>query len=333
MSTNLHRSSGRADRGRDRGHTGEVGSNQREQDLLARLREMYPSGTALQPGCVVEDVLGSPGEAVLTLRCGRDPRTYGIPIPLGSTSRDYYDRANPVGSIDEWLESVRTGLSIQVGTGLHSRARRRLVNGYIELREADGWQYDSRFYLDIVEPDEPQSWDRLSLLREAGFDPAPALASRDQGRLIAWVTAYDDESPTNPYAGHAVVSWTGDETADLEHVEVRPGSPATLLVGLARRGAHFAGGAGALSVTTGLDNPELDLVGFRYGPDGRRAVDTGFLDEDPDGAAALLGEVLAAVDEPGASEQAGNRRRPDAPAGRRWSLSRRGAGNAAGDAG
>jgi hypothetical protein len=293
---------------------------------------MYPSGTRLQPGCVVEDVRGGHSEAVLTLRCGRDPRTYGIPVPLGNTSRDFYDSANPVGSVEEWLESVRIGLSIQIGTGLHSRARRTLVNGYIELREADGWKYDPRFYLDIVEPAESQSWDRVSLVREAGFDPAPALASRDEGRLIAWVTAYDDEAPTNPYAGHAVVSWTGDETADLEHVEVRPESPATLLVGLARRGAHFAGGAGALSVTTGLDTPELDLVGFKHVPDGRRAVDTGFLDEDPVGAAALLDDVLAAAGEPGPDET-GERRRQDAPAGRWWSLSRRAAGNAAGDAG
>ena len=100
---------------------------------------MYPTGTKLEPGCVVDAVRGAPGEAVLTFRCGRDPRTYGIPIPLGDTGKDFYFPDNPVASIDEWLESVRVGMSIHVGTGLHTRGRRTLVGDYIELRETDGW--------------------------------------------------------------------------------------------------------------------------------------------------------------------------------------------------
>src|SRR5687768_6435871 len=153
---------------------------------------MYPPGTKLEPGCVVDEVRGGAGEAVLILRCGRDPRAYGIPIPLGDTSREFYYTENPVASVDEWLESVRIGMSIHVGTGLHARARRSLVGDYIELREADGWQYDDRFYLDVVDPDEPQSWDRIQLVAAAGLDPGPAIASRDEGRLLCWVTAFEE---------------------------------------------------------------------------------------------------------------------------------------------
>jgi hypothetical protein len=296
---------------------------------------MYPPGTKLEPGCVVDEVRGAAGEAVLILRCGRDPRAYGIPIPLDDTSREFYYTENPVASVDEWLESVRIGLSIHVGTGLHTRARRTLVGDYIELREADGWRYDDRFYLDVVEPDEPQSWDRIQLVAAAGLDPAPAIASRDAGRLLCWVTAFEEDSQANPYVGHAVVSWSGDDTADLEHVEVRPGVPVTVLVGLARRGAHVAGAAGATSVTIGLDAPELDLVGFRYAADGRRVVDTSFLDEDPAGAAALLGDVLTPAAEPSKPHGTGARRRQDATSGRWWARSRRGPTEAspAGDAG
>jgi hypothetical protein len=293
-----------------------VGSDDREQELLGLLREMYPPGSELEPGCVVDDIRAGRREAVLTMRCGRDPRTYGIPIPLGDPTRDFYYPENRLSSIDEWLESVRLGMSIHVGTGLHARARRTLVDDYIELREENGWQYDPRFYLDVVEPDEPQSWDRVPLLAEAGLDPAPAIASRDAGRLIGWVTAYEDGAATNPYAGHAVVTWTGDDTGDLEHVEVTPRAPVTVLVGLVRRGAHFAGASGALSVTTRLEAPELDLVGFRYA-DGRRAVDTGFLDEDPEGAAALLRDVLG-------STGPGGQPRQESRSGRWWSRSRRG---------
>ena len=283
---------------------------------------MYPTGTKLEPGCVVDEVRGAPGEAVLTFRCGRDPRTYGIPIPLADTDREFYFTDNPVASIEEWLESVRIGMSIHVGTGLQTRGRRTLVGDYIELRETDGWEYDPRFYLDVVEPDEPQSWDRVELLAQAGLDAAPAIASRDEGRLIGWVTAYEDDSEGNPYAGHAVVSWTGDDTADLEHVEVAPGSPVTLVVGLARRGAHLAGRAGALSVTTSLDTPELDLVGFRHSADGRRAVDTSFLDEDPSGAAALLRDVLTPAGTVETPRGTGGRHQDSS--GRWWGRSRRG---------
>jgi len=283
---------------------------------------MYPPGSQLEPGCVVDGVREGRREAVLTMRCGRDPRTYGIPIPLDDPARDFYYPDEPVPSIDEWLESVRLGMSIHVGTGLLSRARRTLVGDYIELREEGGWQYDPRFYLDVVEPDEPQSWDRVPLLAEAGLDPAPAIAGRDEGRLIGWVTAYEEDSATNPYAGHAVVSWTGDGTAELEHVEVTPGAPITVLVGLVRRGAHVAGAAGALSVTTRLDAPELDLVGFRYA-DGRRAVDTGFLDEDPDGGAALLGDAPgSAAAQPAATDPGG--RPHQSRSVRWWPRSRRG---------
>lgn len=289
---------------------------------------MYPAGKTLEPECVVVGVHAARGEAVLKLRCGRDPRTYGIPIPLGDTSREFYYPENRVSSVEEWLESVRLGMSIHVGTGLHSRARRTLVDDYIELREADGWEYDPRFYLDVVEPDEPQSWDRLPIVGHAGLDTAPAIASRDEGRLICWVTAYEDDSRGNPYAGHAVVSWTGDDTAHLEHLEVGNGVPITVVVGLARRGAHFAGGAGALSVTTALDTPELDLVGFRSAADGRRVVDTSFLDEDPAGAAALLREVLAGEDPQQNAGDAGGRRRPDVRSGRWWPRPRRGAADA-----
>ena len=312
----------------DPAHTDGVAGNEQERELLARLRDMYPTGTELDPGCVVEGIREGRREAVLTLRCGRDPRTYGIPIPLGDTKRDFYFPETPVSSVDEWLESVRLGMSILVGTGLHYRARRKLVGDYIELREAGGWRDDPRFFLDVVDPDEPQSWDRVALVAEASLDPAAAIASRDEGRLIGWVTAYEENPTTNPYVGHAVVSWTGDDTADLEHVEVTPGTPVTVLLGLVRRGAHLAGAAGALTVTTSLEAPELDLVGFRPA-DGRRAVDTGFLDEDPDGAAALLRNVLGSGDPPGTPrENPGGGSRHESRSGRWWPLSRRGQADA-----
>ena len=43
-----------------------MGRNEQEQELLARLREMYPPGTELEPGCVVDGV--------------RDGRPHTVPV-------------------------------------------------------------------------------------------------------------------------------------------------------------------------------------------------------------------------------------------------------------
>jgi hypothetical protein len=114
------------------------------------------------------------------------------------------------------------------------------------------------------------------------------------------------------------VSWTGERTAHLEHVEVADGAPVTVVVDLAHLAAHAAGAAGALSVTTDLDAPELAVAGFSVRPGGRREVDTSFLDEDPAGAARLLESVLTAGERWGKDRDAAGRYLPETRAGRLW---------------
>ena len=77
----------------------------------------------------------------------------------------------------------------------------------------------------------------------------------------------------------------------LSHA-ARSGAAWSTPVDLASLAAHIAATAGALKVVTALELAGLELLGFRHTPEGTRVVDTSFLDEDPDGARALLEQSL-----------------------------------------
>lgn len=289
-----------------------------EQGLRDRLRHMFRPGASLGADCAVIEVRDAPGEVVLLVRWRRDPHLYGIPIPLGDTSRDFYYTGYPVTSIEEWLDSVSLGLTIHLDTGFRTSARRTAVDDYIELRADGGWPFDERFCYDVVDPADPYSWERVPFVTAAGLDPGAAVASRDSGRLIGWVTGYENNSTGEPYVGHAVVSWTGDTTAHLEHVELAGGVPVTVLVDLAHLAAHTAGAAGAMTVTTDLHQDELAVAGFRAGPSGERVVESSFLSEDPAAAARLLAAALTVPDRWGQNRDAAGRYLPDTRVGRWW---------------
>jgi hypothetical protein len=299
-------------------HTVGVEDSEQEQHLLERLRELFPPGSRLDLDCEVTEVRSTPGEAVLIFKWERDPRLYGIPISLSETSKEFYYSDYPVDSIEEWLESVGLGMEIYLGTGFWARARRARVEDYIELRSEGAWPDDDRFYFGVVGPRDDDSWLRVPYVAEAGLDTSAAVASRDAGRLIGWVTVYENNSTGHPYVGQAVASWSSDTTASIDHVEVVADIPITVMVDLARMAAHAAGAAGALSVTTDLDLEELKLAGFRYDAHGVRAVDTSFLDEDPAGASALLQEVLVAPGQWGRDRDSEGRHLPPNRVARWW---------------
>ena len=309
-------------------HNGSMPADTDPTHLRGSLHRRYRPGVRLGADCDVVEVRDAPGEVVLLVRWQRDPRLYGVPIPLGDTRRDFYS-GDPVESDEEWLDSVSLGLTILVDTGFEVGARRTAVGDHIELRTEGSWPDDERFYYDVVDPADPASWERVRVVAEDGLDPAAALASRDAGRLIAWVTGYENNSAGSPYVGHAVVSWTGATTAHVEHVEVAEGVPVTVLVDLVHLAAHAAGSAGALVVTTDRDEPELGVAGFRERPGGPRVVDTGFLEEDPAGAARLLKTTRAAGGTWGRDRDVAGRHLPDGRMGRWWHRLKHGATGAA----
>ena len=258
---------------------------------------MYPrgasltgDGTADEPKCTAVEVREAPGEAVLVVQFDRDPSQYGIPISLTDTDHEYYYTDLPVAGEEEWLESVSIGLMVNLDTGLRARARRRLVDDYIELREEGGWPEDNRFALQEVHPEFQTGVE--SGLREVGLDARPAARSCDESRLAVWMFAYENNSAGEPTVGQVVVSSTGEASAELEHLEVTAGVPAMVKLDLAYFAAHTAAARGVRTISTTLADPELELIGFQDTRTGVRTLDTSFLGADPDGARALLQEGM-----------------------------------------
>lgn len=258
--------------------------------LAERVAGMFPIGDPVpgsHPGVVV-GVRHDSAEIVPLVRWEGDPRLYGIPISLAEPRRDFY-YGDPVANDDEWLDSVGLGLMVMLDTGFRAHARRRLVDDYIELRQAGGWPDDDRFYLSWFGENFDES--RADCMRHDGLDPEIALRGLKSGGLIAWLVAYENNSTGEPDVGQAVVSRDEAGQACLEIVEVTPGVPESVMVDLAYFAAHTAAEKGTGTVVTELEIPQLSIAGFET-RDGRQVLDTSFLAADPDGARALIDASL-----------------------------------------
>ena len=219
------------------------------------------------------------------------PYLFGVPLSLTATSqRMDWDR--PAGDLGEWVESVDLWLMEDVENGFLYRARRRAVDDYIELRGPD-WPIDWRFWTGFITANESESWLRVPFVARDGLDPQHAVARRDDGSLIAWVTAYENNSTGSPYLGQATVVAVSPTVAEIDFIEFAEGVPATLVLDLVRIATHAAADHGATVVATDLEIDVLATAGFRPDELGRMTVQTHFLDEDPGAADRLLEAALA----------------------------------------
>ena len=220
----------------------------------------------------------------------RSPQLFGVPLSLTRTDRRL-DWDQPARDLDEWLESVDLWIMEDVDNGFEHSGRRRRVDDYIELRDP-GWPWDSRYCPGAIGPGDTESWLRVPFVQRDGLDPDPAVQRREAKTLLAWAMSYENNSTGSPYLAQATVVWVRPEEAEIDHVEIADGVPATLVIDLIREATHAAAGAGATRVITRLSLPHLDILGFRPRGD-HLAVATTFLDEDFDAAEAVLRAELA----------------------------------------
>lgn len=263
-------------------------------------------------GGVVVGVRRHGDEVVPLVRWEGDERLYGIPIDVSDRRRDFhYDR--PVEDDEEWVESVGIGFMVMLDTGFRARARRRLADGYIELRKSGGWPVDRRFYLSRF--DEGFDDGRAAWLRDDGLDPDPALTALASGRLIAWLVAYENNATGSPDVGQAVVVGDASGAVRLDLLETAPGVPQSVLLDLAYFAAHAAAERGAESVVSNSTDPVLRIAGFEDRGD-QRVLDTSFLAADPEEARALLDRSLAEGGRWGEDRDAAGRYLPRSAPGR-----------------
>lgn len=269
-------------------HASQMRARSSPAQVLADIQRSLPPGSRVGDLGTVLEVRAGGSEAVLLLRWARDPNTYGIPIPLGDVDTFF---GWPDEGVEERLALLDITLMEELGTGLVSRARRHLVGDYIELAAPD-WPADQRFFHSVAHPDSDEFEAMASTVRADGLDPSVALASAQSGSLVTWVLAGENNRQGQPYVGQAVITGHLGKPAVLQIMQLTDGVPLTVAVDLAHLASHRAGEAGFLAVRTDIDLPVLDLVGYRPENDGTRVVDTTFLNEDRDRAAALLAEAL-----------------------------------------
>lgn len=259
------------------------------QSLLgSRLRAMFPAGGRLlgsSRGTVLETRFVR-NEFVLVVSWPTDARIYGIPIPLTDTRRDFYYRSR-LADDDEWLDSVGLGLMVMLDTGFRWRARRTMVDNYIELRADGGWPSDDRFYMQFERASSRNLHGLADHLRADGLDPAAAMTAATNGRLLEWVLAYENNATGSPWVGQAVaVRRERGPTVDLT-IETVSGTPRFLDLDLAYFGAHAAADHGAAAVLLTEGESLFEIAGFRS-IDGGMVLDTGFLESNPAESAAFL---------------------------------------------
>lgn len=223
-------------------------------------------------------------DVLISFRWKRYP--YVLAMGVGPDS-DYGDVDSPEG----WAADAATFVMVELDTGRAASAERQLLGDFIELGPG-AWPDDDRFCEQTNDPldNDPEWRDIFDDWRDPLVDPTRPLQWREDGTLIAWHWTYLNNRYGAPLLGHTATRWVGDGVASLAYLDVGPELPDMVQLQLALVAVHVASYAGAHTVTTELESPMLEILGFHQTQSGRQ-VDTRFLDTDLEAARALQADA------------------------------------------
>ncbi|MGA4994393.1 hypothetical protein [Nonomuraea bangladeshensis] len=229
----------------------------------------------VRPGAVTEgfaavDVVAEADGMLVMFRWRRDPNTYAIGLEFPTAPKSPWTGLR-VGSAEEWAADVAFLLMEELDTGLVRRVRRTVREGHVLLHRREAVTVWPAGYFISQVPLPSGFW-----LAEAGMDVDVPRRLVAEAKLACWLQAYVDNHRGEPFVGHVAASWEdgGHTTARLDVLHIQPGVPPELRAALARLAVHEVAEAGALSVVTALDDPELHGLGFRPADGGGLALDT-----------------------------------------------------------
>ena len=109
-----------------------------------------------------------------------------------------------------------------------------------------------------------------SHLLDAGLDVRPGRAAHVDGRLVAWLQLFLDDSGDSLPVGQLVVTWRDEPAAvaQLEHLECQPPASRAARGELVFAGVHAAADAGARWVEHRIDDIDRLELGMRWLPEG-----------------------------------------------------------------
>ncbi|MFI7705413.1 hypothetical protein [Nonomuraea sp. NPDC049480] len=282
------------------------------QEILAAARTWLLRADAVWDGYSGVDVIAEPNNLLVIFRWRRDPNVYAIEVEFPTTPASPWTGL-PVTSADEWAVEVGARLAEELATGLVSRSRRRIRDGYVVLDAHDapdvgpaGFRISSVPLVGMLSPSWPHrngthvTWGSPealvslpaskvgSWLAEAGMDVSLPRQLIIEARLACWLQAYVDNARGEPFVGHAAASWEDIQhtTARLDLVHIQPGVPSEVCGALVRSAVRTVTEDGALRVVTVIDVPELHGLGFRPANEGGLTLHTSGGAEPPSDPAA-----------------------------------------------
>ena len=227
----------------------------RDEALAALHREV--AGHAFEYATGLDVIDGGPAGFLVRVRAGQ--RLQPATLPDGTTAID--PSIHPGPASPWWGSPVPLVRPTPPGQRqLRRAARSRRGGGVVTLGGSIEFQ-----------PDPAPG----GHLRHAGLDVGPGRAAKAEGRLVAWLQLYLDDSGASPPAGQLVVAWReGSETVvQLEPLEYRPSAPRAAIEGLVLAGLHAAADAGARVIEHRLDDRDLLQSGLPWKPqDGARRL-------------------------------------------------------------
>jgi hypothetical protein len=280
----------------------------RDEALEGLHREVAGHAFAYATGLDVTD--GGPAGFLVRVRAGQrlQPATLVVAADEHSLALDHgVDEPLPVDDVEMWACGVRTWLTEQLDTGVLRWGRRvtlpdgtAAIDPTIRPGPASPW-WVSPVPLQRPTPPGQRQLRRAARsgrgglvtlggsiefqpdpapgghLRHAGLDVRPGRAATAEGRLVAWLQLYLDDSGGWPPAGQLIVAWCeGSETVvQLEHLEYLPSAPRAAIEDLVSAGLHAAADTGARVVEHRLGDQDLLPSGLPWQPqDGAMRLDT-----------------------------------------------------------
>ncbi|MGW4411129.1 hypothetical protein ACWEJ6_44335 [Nonomuraea sp. NPDC004702] len=271
------------------------------EEIVEAVRTYLLRSGAITDGFSAAEVVAEPDNLLVTFHWRRDPNVYAVEVRFPTAPISPWTGL-PVTSADEWAAEALSSLAEELATGLVSRSRRKVRDGYVVLDARNAPDVSPPgFHLSPVPlvgaPSLPRRLRRRGTyvtwgsseelvplpasetgtwLAEAGMDVRVPHRLIAEDRLACWLQAYVNNDSGHPDVGHAVASWedTRHTIARLDLVYIQPGVPTEVRGALARLAVRMVTEDGALHVVTALDLPELHELGFRPTTAGELTFDT-----------------------------------------------------------
>jgi hypothetical protein len=188
-------------------------------------------------------------------------------------------------TLEHWVQEAVVNFACAAALPLMSS--HRTWNGdSIELTEAEA--IDRRYVGGYLRGTaRPEQWREITQYADPRVPPPTVEQWKADGSLISWHYVTLEHNRVLPVYGHGAVRWVADGVASFDYLELSPGLPETFGLMTIADAVHRAAAEGAHTITSSLEVPGLELLGFRDGTSSLK-IDNRFLDIDYDGLMSFV---------------------------------------------